>query len=293
MVIAESTSRSATQRGSRPSADTDAYERARELLNHGPERSQLSTTRTVVVVPCFNETHRLNRETFLGFDWRTVELLFVDDGSTDDTRAALELLCLQLRARGVEAHTLVLGRNGGKGDAIRCGMLSALEHGASTLGYLDADLATPPMEMVRLVETLTTRSVDVVLGSRVVLLGTAIHRRSLRHYLGRLFATAASLVLQMPVYDTQCGAKVFRHTAALEHALAQPFSGRWAFDVELLGRLHAGTSTAPGIPMDRFVEVPLSEWRDMPGSTLRGIAFPLLAVELIRIALALRAWSNR
>jgi hypothetical protein len=97
----------------------------------------------------------------------------------------------------------------------------------------------------------------------------------------------------MPVYDTQCGAKVFRRTAALEAALDQPFSGRWAFDVELIGRLHLGTRAAPGVPISRFVEMPLREWRDVAGSTLRATDFPVLGIELLQIALALRQWRAR
>jgi dolichyl-phosphate beta-glucosyltransferase len=247
-------------------------------------------SKTVIVVPCFNEARRLDPQGYLAFGSQAVELLFVDDGSTDGTGAALDSLCGQLGAHGVGARTLTLERNRGKGEAIRLGMLSGLEAGASIVGYFDADLATPPSELGRLVDTLRDRSADVVLASRVLLLGTTIRRRSVRHYLGRIFATAASIVLHMPVYDTQCGAKIFRRTAALESALAQKFSGRWAFDVELIGRLHAGTDAVPGLPICRFVEMPLREWRDVSGSTLQATAFPLVGIELLRIALALRRW---
>ena len=70
--------------------------------------------------------------------------------------------------------------------------------------------------------------------------------RRARHYVGRLFATASSLILDMTVYDTQCGAKVLRAGPALRAALATPFHSRWAFDVELLGRLHNGVGGADG-----------------------------------------------
>jgi hypothetical protein len=124
----------------------------------------------------------------------------------------------------------------------------------------------------------------------VALLGRDIRRKAYRHYLGRVFATFASLILDAPVYDTQCGAKAFRRTPALEAALGQPFSARWAFDVELIGRLLAGAPGAPAIPLSAFVEVPLGAWHDVGGSTLRASSFPLLAVELVRIFQDLRRW---
>jgi hypothetical protein len=171
-------------------------------------------------------------------------------------------------------------------------MLAALATDATLVGYLDADLATPPPEMMRLVRTILESDVSVVLAARVALLGRRIVRKPSRHYLGRVFATFASMLLGLPVYDTQCGAKVFRRTPALQAALAKPFSARWAFDVELIGRLLAGTREAPGLPPDAFLEVPLQSWCDVGGSTLKAISFPRLGFELVRIALALRRWGR-
>jgi glycosyltransferase involved in cell wall biosynthesis len=245
------------------------------------------------VVPCFNEALRLDRDGFLAFASQgPVELIFVDDGSTDGTGHLLDELCTHLRATGVHAQALSLPKNRGKGEAVRQGMLEALRRGALVVGYLDADLATPPGEMSRLVRTMLETPADVALAARVALLGRKIIRKASRHYLGRVFATFASFVLRMPVYDTQCGAKAFRRTPALEAALAIPFSARWAFDVELIGRLRAGTRNVRGLPMDAFIEMPLRSWRDVANSTLTFAAFPLLGIELLRIAFALRKWRS-
>jgi hypothetical protein len=126
------------------------------------------------------------------------------------------------------------------------------------------------------------------MGSRVQLLGRAIERKHVRHYLGRVFATCASLSLGLPVYDTQCGAKLFRHTEALARALEQPFTSRWVFDVELLARLVRPGPGIAGITEDRIREEPLLSWTDVPGSKLRPAAALRSGLELLRIGVKLR-----
>jgi dolichyl-phosphate beta-glucosyltransferase len=221
------------------------------------------------IVPCFNEAHRLELPAWQAFAGAH-RVLFVDDGSTDATGDLL---------RGAGLPVLTLLKNRGKGEAVRAGLRTAIDDGADVVGYLDADLSTPTSEYTRLQQHLHDhRDVDVVLGSRIAHLGAMIERRPLRHYLGRVFATSASLALDLPVYDTQCGAKVFRTTPMLTAALSSSFRSRWAFDVELLARLlDAGT------PPSRCCELPLTTWRDVAGSHLQagamiGAAFDVAAI---------------
>ncbi|HEX3902485.1 MAG TPA: glycosyltransferase [Polyangia bacterium] len=241
-----------------------------------------------VVVPCYNEAARLDELPLLAFldGCAEASLLFVDDGSTDATAARLTALAARRPAR---IEVLSLRPNGGKAEAVRRGMLLALGRGPGLVGYLDADLSTPPNELLRLRAAFERPGVDAVLGARVALLGTDIERSAFRHYLGRVFASAAAIILQARVYDTQCGAKLFRASPALDAALATPFISRWAFDVELLGRLLTGGPASPPLPLAAIVEVPLATWHDVGGSKLGPLAMARTLAELGRIGLDLAA----
>jgi glycosyltransferase involved in cell wall biosynthesis len=238
-------------------------------------------TRSVLVVPCFNEEKRIDRTAFAALA-KTDDLtvLFVDDGSKDGTLGVLR----ELEARAPsKIRVLAVEKNGGKGEAVRKGMLDGLALGASVVGYGDADLATPPAELLRLERKVVEGGPSVVVGSRVLVVGTQIERSLVRHLLGRVFATFAANIVEMPFYDTQCGAKFFRDTPALRAALAKPFLSRWAFDIELLGRLRIGTRDVPGLPIADFREVPLERWIDIPDSKLRMGGMAKTLADLARI----------
>jgi glycosyltransferase involved in cell wall biosynthesis len=241
-----------------------------------------------VVVPCYNEADRLEGGPLLAFlDARPdAALMFVDDGSKDRTRAVLDELAAR---RPDRVRAMSLPENRGKAEAVRQGLREALAAGVSVVGYLDADLSTPPSELPRLLEALARPGVDVALGARVALLGRDIQRSTIRHLLGRVFATAASFMLHAPVYDTQCGAKLFRASPALDAALAEPFLSRWAFDVELLGRLLAGAPGVAPLPLSAIVEVPLATWRDVGGSKLGPAAMARTLKDLVVIGADLAA----
>jgi dolichyl-phosphate beta-glucosyltransferase len=221
----------------------------------------------IVVIPCYNEAERLDPELVLALlDDPEAQVVLVDDGSRDSTAELLERICR--RAPQGRARSLLLEQNRGKAEAVRAGLLAALELGDEVVGYADADFATPPEELLHLRDELEASGALVALGARIARLGVDIERKTSRHYLGRVFATGASLVLGLAVYDTQCGAKLFRDTPALRHALSRPFSSRWSFDVELLGRLGAGGAGVAPIVPEQMIEVPLRTWIDVGGSKL-------------------------
>lgn len=241
-------------------------------------------TGTVIVVPCYNEAQRLQPQAFLDLVARdpAVSFVMVDDGSRDGTLAVLDEMHEE---RPDRIDVLALQPNGGKAEAVRCGVLRALDGGAEQVGFWDADLATPLEAIAAFRAVFEERPhVTMVFGSRVKLLGRHIERNEVRHYLGRVFATAASMALRLPVYDTQCGAKLFRRTPELRSYFADPFLTRWIFDVEILARsMRTPALRADIVGNERVYELPLERWTDVAGSKLKPADFLKAIRELARI----------
>ena len=237
------------------------------------------TARTCIVVPCYNEATRLDVAAFERYLSTTndVSFVLVNDGSRDGTLSVLEALAAKLPAR---VRVLDVQPNQGKAEAVRRGMVLALETpGCAYAGFWDADLATPLGEIAVFVDVFERlERVDVVFGTRVGLLGRQIERKLARHYAGRLFATAASIVLSLPVYDTQCGAKLFRAGENSRSLFEEHFLSRWIFDVELVARYCRTRSGLIGI-----YEQPLDQWRDVGESKVRGIDFVRAIGEMLII----------
>lgn len=235
----------------------------------------------IVVVPCYNEALRLDASAVLRLvdTEPRIAMLFVDDGSTDATVGVLDELS---RSRPGSISFFSLAENSGKTEAVRRGVLAALDRCPTFVAYWDADFSTPlDMVPVFLAELDRNPGLLGVLGSRVRRLGADIDRRALRHYAGRIFATLASAVLGMAVYDTQCGAKMFRATADLARAFSDPFQTRWILDVEMLARLRR--DLGPAVLASRLIEVPLPRWSDVAGSKLTTTQGAAAFVDLWRI----------
>ena len=200
-------------------------------------------------------------------------LLFVNDGSEDNT---LKIL-IPLSKKFNNVSILNLEENLGKAEATRRGMLHLLPSVTNDglLGFWDADLSTPLEESVRFKELFRDSSVHSVLGSRVMILGHVIEKNTLRHLLGRIFATAASCLLKMPVYDTQCGAKIFRKDVA-NKIFQQKFISPWFFDIELLFRMKENK-------LDNIYELPLKKWIHHSDSKMNIIDILKVPLELLKI----------
>lgn len=241
--------------------------------------------KTIIVVPCYNESKRLHQEEFVQFveNHDDIEFLFANDGSRDNTIEVLQTLC----SRHPRLHLLDIQPNGGKAEAVRKGMLYAAEtFNPDNIAFWDADLATPLFEIPHMLEWMSGQAhpegkpYDIVMGLRLMRLGAMVRRKKLRHYLGRCFATCASMTLDLPVYDTQCGAKIFS-TQVVRDIFTDTFTTRWLFDVELLARYKQRYGHTASC--EKIYEYPLFQWIDVDGSQLKSRDFFKAPMELLKI----------
>lgn len=223
-----------------------------------------------IIVPCYNEAKRIKISEFISFSIQhpEVQFYFVNDGSTDSTQNALTQIQQSSRAKIIS-----LQKNSGKAEAIRKGFIDALEDQHDMIGYLDADLSTSLNEFFNLNEVLASKGLDFVLGSRIKKIDTVIERSFFRHIVGRIIATFIDWKFKLGVYDTQCGAKIFR-SAVIEKIVDEPFRTKWFFDVELLLRIR---KNYPGYNAS---EIPLSKWQNVLNSKLSILSFPTVVKDL-------------
>ena len=233
----------------------------------------MSESKTCLVVPCFNEEMRLEEVKYQTLiDSGLVTILFVNDCSTDMTEVRIQ----SIKSKWPNCVDFISQvKNQGKGEAVRVGLLGAISMGNQRVGFMDADFAVPPEEVLRFINESNKMDEKLVfLGSRVKLLGSQISRTFKRHLFGRVFATVASFVTKIHVYDSQCGLKIFVVDSNLESSLETPFKTRWLFDLELLHRmnrrqLEQGVS---GWLERNAVEIPLRHWDEVAGTKFSSVA---------------------
>ena len=251
-----------------------------------PTPSQPGQSSLTLVLPAYNESDRISpaldelfaylRSAPAGLPQTSV--LVVDDGSSDNTA---ELV--RARPEAVDGLVNVMTvSHAGKGAAVKAGMLAAV---GELVVFADADMATPPDELVKLVAAL--RDADVALGSRVQPDGSDMRATQPRYRraLGALFHLLASIWVVGDVKDTQCGFKGFTREAAHDIFARQQVTSI-VFDVELI---HLARRRGYSIAV-----VPI-RWQDVRGSRMRP--GPVLALkvawDLFRIPLLHRGVRRR
>lgn len=235
----------------------------------------------VVCVPCYNEAERLNFDVFEKFlhKYKDIHLVFVNDGSTDETPQILSDFTSKFRR---QTHFLNLETNVGKAEAVRQGIQYCLELDRALIGYWDADLATDLSAIPDFARILREKPhVDVVMGARLKLMGHEVNREFKRLLVSKICNVLAKAALRQNFRDTQCGAKLIRRSDALEAVLKEPFETPWLFDVELFKRLKREKKSR-----DFFYEYPLSRWEEIEGSKIKLRTIVKSAISMLKLIIS-------
>ena len=232
-----------------------------------------------IVTPCYNEEKRLDKDrvfSFLNLE-QNVLLCFVNDGSSDNTFEVLNEIKAQYPSN-VEA--ISTQKNVGKAEAVRTGVLHCnihFEH--KKIAYLDADLATTLEECFE-ISKLVKDEIVFAFGSRIQKIDNHIQRKMFRFLVGRVIATFISNQLNLNVYDTQCGCKIFNSNIS-KRIFTEKFISKWLFDVEIFHRM----ISIYGIEKISTIvkEVPLKSWIDYDDSKVKMTYFFKLWLDLYKI----------
>lgn len=237
----------------------------------------MKTKDILIAVPCYNEEKRLPIEEFVHYISNNEQIFcFINDGSTDRTIDVL----IQLKSKFPDKVIVVDSKiNLGKSNALQFGYQSVKNIDFTHFAYLDADLATPIEEIIRMSGYLDNH-VEFVFGSRVNRIGSNIKRKLHRHLIGRFFATINSLLLSVPVYDTQCGAKIISKELS-EEVFFQKFDTNWVFDVEIFFRI---LRFKKGNDINIYAkEIPLEVWTDVGVSSIKPKHYMGIFIDLFKI----------
>jgi len=185
--------------------------------------------RLSIIVPAFNEARRLPATldrlvSFAESRSFVVEVLIVDNGSTDSTKEII---------MGFVSRTPVIRylheAVQGKGAAVRAGVMAA---SGEYLLFTDADLAVPIEEADNFLPP-RVPDCDIAIGSREAEGARRYGEPYRRHLMGRVFNLVVRTMLLPGLQDTQCGFKCFRRAVAHDLFTASTVHG-WSFDVEIL-----------------------------------------------------------
>lgn len=234
-----------------------------------------------MIVPCFNEEKRINLAYWNKLsEIPNVHWIFVNDGSSDGTKSLLN----QIKNSSV----INLESNSGKAEAIRKGILETFNKNQSEIfqfGYLDADSAFDIADIKNVIKLSISKesTYDSCWGSRVALSGRNITRNNLRHILSRILITIFGYRMGNLPYDPQTGFKVFKFNKELMAIFDKNFKTKWFVDLEILLRFKA----LNGKDMKTWEE-PVSTWKDIEGSKIRGLEIITVFRDLIKILIIIR-----
>lgn len=184
-----------------------------------------------IVIPVYNEEKNIKRtveniEIYMSGKDIQHDVVIVDDGSVDNTVSVVN----GIASKYPSVSFLKLGKNCGKGKAVRTGMLNS--KGDYVL-FMDADGSTSIEEFEKFIPAVK-RSDDVIIGTRKVQEAEIIeHQPFLREFLGKGFTALSNFITQAHVSDFTCGFKCFSKKA-VKDVFSRAIIDDWSFDAEIL-----------------------------------------------------------
>ena len=234
----------------------------------------------LLLIPVFNEAPRWNEDYFISISTalsENVDILFLNDGSTDTSLEKIQVLCNKSEA----FKFLSSARNAGKAETIRKGIIYGITHGYNLVGFMDADGAFEAGDVVRIMNVsaeriLDSRKYQAIWSSRIKLAGRTIKRSGTRHFIGRLISNLIGVFSGNRPWDTQSGLKVFHLDDKFVQIVQTEFKTRWFFEVEIMQRY----SQKFGIEF-KVWEEPLDYWSDIRGSKINLGQYPRIFCEIL------------
>lgn len=251
---------------------------------------------TALIVPCYNDQHRLDADQFTDFVGRNANyaFIFVDDGSQD--RTVDVLTSIQDSVGRDRVWILSLPQNRGKAEAIRQGVLLARSsdfqqnRDLGFIGFLDAELATPLDEIGSLVSMMSDRhEVDLVIANRSVLNGHSLEANAVRNSVRSLISFVAQRTLDLPVSNPQCIVKILRYGRWLESVFGREFTNRSRYDIEILARVRKEFGSVAG---SKIFEYPVDVWDVSDRSDLGIHELMKASWQLCRLIFEYRLWQH-
>ncbi len=200
------------------------------------EKNQQNYKNLSIVIPVYNEekyiTEILSRVVKADSLKLTKEIIIVNDGSTDKTRAILDKLEKEYKRKKINI-SIFHKKNGGKGTAVKYGFTKT--HGDIVI-VQDADLEYDPNDYTLLLSPFFRSSADVVFGSRLV---TAEPHRVLYYWhsvINHFFTTLSNIFTNLNLTDMETGYKAFRGELIREIA-PKLESAKFGFEPEITARI--------------------------------------------------------
>ena len=241
-----------------------------------------ATPSLLILIPAYNEEQRIEpvlRE-YAGYFQREYpgkfQIIVVLNGCRDNTLGVVQRVAKKFSTVSALEFKEPIGKGGALIEGLRLAPLADL------VGYVDADGASPPQALFKLLQRID--EADCVIGSRW-LPGAVLHQAQpwVRQITSRAFHLIVEILFWMNIKDTQCPCKLMRREC-VEKVHASLLIANLAFDVNLLVSLkRAGF---------RVLEVPI-EWTDKIGSKVSASLFRqslTMFLSVVRLRLIYWPW---